>query len=173
MTMDKRYDYPSIVAVKIVVKQDDTVLLIREPETNEWMPGRLNLPGGKLFLNESILEALERKIKTEVGLEVETKGLIKIVDILMPEKNVFHLVFLAEYRNGEIGDTETESSDIAWYNKDDIAKFDINDYGEYYIAQILREVFDGKLQLIPPNSIKVQDNRQKDIMEWMQKDNTK
>lgn len=170
--MDQRYDYPSVVAVKIVVKKSDRVLLIREPGTNEWMPNRLSLPGGKLLLNESILSAIERKIKTEVGLEVEAKGLIKIVDILMPEKNVYHLIILAEYLNGEIGETETESSDIVWYNKDDIAKFNVDDYAEFYNADLLKEVFEGKYQLISLNSIQVQDNREGDVMKWMEKGNT-
>jgi ADP-ribose pyrophosphatase YjhB (NUDIX family) len=74
--MGKRFDYPSVIAVKIIVKKSDQALLIREPETNEWMPGRFGLPGGKLILNESLPQVIERKIKTEVGLEIEIKGLV-------------------------------------------------------------------------------------------------
>ena len=171
--MDARYNYPSVVAVKIVVKKNDKVLLVREPETNEWMPNRLSLPGGKLLLNESINSALKRKIKTEVGLEVEIKGLIKIVDILMPEKNVYHLVFLAEYRNGEIGDVKTESSNTAWYTKNDVFKFNADDYAEYYNAELIKEIFEDKYQLINLNAIFVQDNRNVNITSWMKKGNSK
>ena len=169
--MDQKYDYPTIVAVKIIVKKDDQVLLLREPETNEWMPGRLGIPGGKLLLNESILSALERKIKTEIGLEVEVKGLIKIIDILMPKKNVYHLIFLADYLSGKIGDIKTESGDVAWYSQDDIAKFNVDDYSEFYNADILTEIFEDKYQLIPSDAILIQDNRQKGVVEWMEKGN--
>lgn len=171
--MDQKYNYPSIVAVKIIVKKNDQILLLREPETNEWMPCRLGLPGGKLLLNESIQSALERKIKTEIGLEVEVKGLIKIIDILMPKKNIYHLIFLADYENGEIGNNKTESNDLKWYSKNNMAKFNVDDCAEFYNAEILKEVFEDKYKLIPLETMLVQDNRQADIMEWMEKGNNK
>lgn len=171
--MDQRFDFPSVVAVKIIVKKDDKVLLIREPETNEWMPGRLSLPGGKLLLNESIFTALERKIKTEIGLEIDIKGLTKIINILMPEKNVYHLIFLADYKNGEIDSNKTESNELVWYSKDDIMKFDIDEYAEFYNPEILKGVFENQCELIPLSAILIQDNHQKNIMEWMNKGNSK
>ena len=170
--MDQRFNFPSTVAVKIVVKKGDQILLLKEPKTNEWMPGRLGLPGGKLFLNESITAALERKIKTEISLEIEVKGLIKIINILMPEKNVYHLIFIADYRSGEIYINRTESSDLDWYSKYDVAKLSVDNYAEFYNAEILEEVFKNQYQLIPLKTILIQDNRQEDIMDWMERGST-
>ena len=171
--MDKRFDYPSIVAVKIIVKKDGQVLLIREPETNDWMPGRLGLPGGKLMLNESLPQAIERKIKTEIGLEIEIEGIVKIVDILMPEKNVYHFVLLANYISGDIDTSEVEATEINWYSPMDIEKFDVDDFTEYYNSSIIKSALNGQFEVYPISEILVQDNRQPEILSWMEKGNSK
>ncbi|MCX6812303.1 MAG: NUDIX domain-containing protein [Candidatus Berkelbacteria bacterium] len=167
--MDKRFDYPSIVAVKIALKNGDKILLIREPETNDWMPGRLGLPGGKLMLNESLPQAIERKIKTEIGLEIEIKGIVRIVDILMPEKNVYHFVLLADYISGEINTSQTESSEIKWFEQKEIKNLSVDDFTEYYNSEIIKQVLAGNAEIIPMSAIKVQDNREKEVLDWMEK----
>ena len=65
------------------------------------MPGRWGLPGGKYYLHESISEGTQRKIREEAGVACEIKGLFKIVQILMPEKTVYHFVFIADYVSGD------------------------------------------------------------------------
>ncbi len=171
--MDKRFDYPSVVAVKIIVKNNDKVLLIREPETNDWMPGRLGLPGGKLMLNESLPEAIERKIQTEIGLEIKLKGLIKIIDILMPEKNVYHFVLLADYVSGEINLDKIEAAEMNWFTTEEIKELSADDFTEFYNGEIIKSVVDGIVEIYPISIIQVQDNREKEILNWMEKGNKK
>lgn len=171
--MDKRFDYPSIVAIKIIIKKADKILLIREPETNEWMPGRLGLPGGKVMLNESLPQAIERKIRTEIGLEIKLSGLIKIIDILMPEKNVYHCVFQAKYISGEISLGNIEAAEMKWFSADEVEKLGVDDFTEYYNISILKAVLSDKLEIFPIDIISVQDNRQPNILDWMEKGNKK
>ena len=166
---NERYDYQTVIAVKILVYKNDKVLLLREPATNEWMPNRLSLPGGKLFLNETIEEGLKRKIQTEIGLEVELKGLVKVLDILMPEKNVFHLVFLAEHSGDGKIDEETEASEFYWMGAEEAESLTVDDFAEYYYPQLLGEYFDNKLTVSPTNIIQPQDNREGDVAAWMKK----
>ncbi|OGC54113.1 hypothetical protein A2797_02655 [candidate division WWE3 bacterium RIFCSPHIGHO2_01_FULL_48_15] len=65
---DPRYQYEKVNAVKIVVENPDgKVLLIQEPNTNEWMPDHWGLPGGKPLEKESLEGALKRKMKEERG----------------------------------------------------------------------------------------------------------
>jgi 8-oxo-dGTP diphosphatase len=163
------YDYPSIMAVKIVVIREGKILVIREPETNEWMPGRLGLPGGKLLLNETISEATKRKIETEIGLKVEIKGFVNLIDILMPDKNVYHLIVLAEYISGEIGELETESKELSWLGKLDIENLVNDDFTEFYNRELLISLLDDKIIPISLSFVSEQDNCSKEIMEWMEK----
>lgn len=164
---DQKYDFESTVGIKIIVKKDDKYFLVKEPESNEWMPGRMSLPGGKLLLGESISEGLRRKIETEIGLEIEVLGLIKVMNILMPLKNVYHFVFLAEWQSGEIDLSKIEAENAGWYSKEEVAKFSKDDFAEYYNDQILNEVINENYSIIPLSFVGLQDNRSEDIMSWM------
>lgn len=167
--MTNLYDFQNIVAVKMLIKKDDEVLLVREPEFNDWMPGRLGLPGGKPLLNETLREAMQRKIKTEVGLEIEIRGIVKIIDIIMPQKTVYHILLAAEYVSGEIGIVQTESEDIQWYSRDQIAAMNKDDFTEYYNDEVIKEYLNGTLPIIPLDILHDQDNRSDDISDWMTK----
>jgi ADP-ribose pyrophosphatase YjhB (NUDIX family) len=92
--VDKRYDFPVIAASKVIIRKGNKILLTREPEGHAWMPGKLGLPGGKFYLNESILEGTERKIKEETGLKCKLQGLFEVVNILMPKERRFITSFL-------------------------------------------------------------------------------
>jgi ADP-ribose pyrophosphatase YjhB (NUDIX family) len=163
------YDFQNIVAIKILVKRNDTILLIREPEYNDWMPNRLGLPGGKPLLNESLSETITRKFKSDIGFEIDVKGIVKIENILMPEKTVYHLILAADYVSGEINTDNTESKDINWYTLQQITKLEKDDFTEYYNDNIIKSYLKNELTLIPMAIIEEQDNRTDEIMQWMQK----
>lgn len=167
--MPDLYDFQNIVAIKMLIRRGDEVLLVREPDYNDWMPGRLGLPGGKPLLNETLNEALERKIKTEVGLTISVQGIAKIVDIIMPQKTVYHFLVAADYVADEIGDVSTESKDVAWYGKDMLRQLTKDDFTEFYNDEIIRQFLNGELSVLPLELITVQDNRSDKIAAWMQK----
>ncbi len=164
--MTHTYDYPSTFAVKILVRKGTDVLLVREPEDNEWMPGRLGLPGGKLILNETIEEGIKRKIATEIDLEVSVKGLVKLIDIIMPAKTVYMLIVAADYVAGEINTAVTESNDIRWYSSTEVENLTIDDCTEYYLPKLLKT---DMQELTPLSFIHIQDNRQAEVKDWMEK----
>lgn len=163
------YDFQNIVAIKLLIKNGDKILLIREPEFNEWMPNRLGLPGGKPLLHETLGEALARKIKTEVGLEIHVKGILKIVDIIMPQKTVYHLLLAADYISGKIGEKKTESEDIQWYTRDQISKLSKDDFTEYYNNELINAHLQNQLPIIPLALLHYQDNRSGAVSDWMTK----
>jgi len=112
MTKKERYDYPITVASKVIIRKGGPILLTREPQDHTWMPGRLGLPGGKVLLNESILEGTKRKIKEETGMECKLVGLFKIINILMPGKTIYHFVFIADYLSGKVDLKNLYSADL-------------------------------------------------------------
>ena len=60
---DKKYDFHSTICVKIAVQKGDKIFLIKEPETNEWMPYfRLikRKPKGEEFIDISRIKTTRR-----------------------------------------------------------------------------------------------------------------
>ena len=163
------YNYPVTVGVKVIIKKDEHILLTKEPQSHSWMPGRLGLPGGKLFLNESISSGLKRKIKDETGLSVKGAGLFKVVGILMPEKTVYHLIFLADYL-AESKNKKLYSGGLEWVSEDKVKKLGKDDFTEFYLDEVLSEYFSSPNAV--PLDIFIEQESFKDerIKEWMAKD---
>jgi 8-oxo-dGTP diphosphatase len=57
------------VAVGVLLRPDGTVLLGNRPPDKPW-PGWWELPGGKLEPGETVLQALARELREELGIEV-------------------------------------------------------------------------------------------------------
>jgi ADP-ribose pyrophosphatase YjhB (NUDIX family) len=83
------------LAVDLVIRQGKTVILTKraiDPYKGMW-----HVPGGTLLLNEPIAEAIERIAHNEVGMAVEVRQLLGIVEFPHMEKvgGIGHAVSLA------------------------------------------------------------------------------
>ena len=166
----ERYDYPITVASKVIIRKGNSILLTREPLDHTWMPGRLGLPGGKLLLNESILDGTERKIKEETSLKCKPTGLFKIINILMPRKTVYHFIFIADYLSGKVDLKNLYSADLRWFNKEEIMKLTKDDLTEYYLDEVFQEYFKSPNKFISLDILKTLFSfKNKDIQSWMAK----
>lgn len=168
--MPSPYDFKNDIAIKLLIRKNNEILLIREPEFNDWMPGRLGLPGGKPLLGETLEAAMRRKIQTEVGFEVNIKGVVKIINILMPQKNVYHILVAAEHASGDIDTSRTESDDIAWYAQEAVSTMTKDDFTEYYNDELIKAYLADKLPIVPWDFVLAQDNRGGDVLGWMEKE---
>lgn len=148
---DERYEYNKINAIKVIVEDGDKVLLVREPLTNEWMPGHWGLPGGKPFVNESLLEAYERKIAGELGVKLELKGLFQIVELLIENRTVLMFIVVASFFGGELFG---ESSEYRWMTREEIQSMDVAEFAEYYNREMLLNFFDNPEKLTSVELIK-------------------
>jgi 8-oxo-dGTP diphosphatase len=59
------------VAVGVLLRPDGTVLLGNRPADKPW-PGWWELPGGKLEPGESVMQALARELREELGIHIHT-----------------------------------------------------------------------------------------------------
>lgn len=144
---DTRYSYEKINVVKIVVESPDgKVLLVKEPETNEWMPGRWGFPGGKVLEKESLYEAFKRKSIDDLNIQLEPLGLYKVVELLLEEKTVlmFHMVSKLKKDMNIRG----EIADCQWVNREDVGSMEIVEFTEYYNKDLLLDYFNGKGKLM-------------------------
>jgi 8-oxo-dGTP diphosphatase len=95
------------IRVSAVLRRDVRVLLIRHEKVGRevWL-----LPGGGVNAGESLVDALQRELREEVGFEEEipVEGPIAIADSISPEgapkaKHVVHIIFA-----GYLGDRSLE-----------------------------------------------------------------
>lgn len=102
-----------IVAVSALVRHpNDQILLIRSPR-HGW-----ELPGGQVEDGEDLIEALQRKIKEESGVNASIGSLVGVYsNIRAPSKVMFG--FLSEYVSGELT-TSDESVETKWIKRDSI-----------------------------------------------------
>jgi len=78
----------------LILNNKGELLLIRSPQ--KWN-GAFVLPGGRIKRFERIMEALEREVREEVGLQVEAKRFLDVQEQIViesTEKEGYHLIFL-------------------------------------------------------------------------------
>ena len=88
------------IRVSAILRRHDRVLLCRheKPGKEYWL-----LPGGGVNAGESLVDALRRELREEIGLEGEValEGPVAIVDSIAPAssdaaKHVVHIIFAAD-----------------------------------------------------------------------------
>jgi ADP-ribose pyrophosphatase YjhB (NUDIX family) len=163
------YNFLTTVGCKVVIRKEDNILMTREPSDHTWMPGRLGLPGGKVKLNESIDECVERKIADETGLKCNIKGLFKIINILMPEKNHWMFIYAADYVSGEIKEKDHYTDGLFWMGETEIKNLTKDDFTEYFYDTLFEEYF-GNNKHVYNGLINIQRSYEDiKIREWMDK----
>jgi ADP-ribose pyrophosphatase YjhB (NUDIX family) len=105
------------VRVSALLRWHERVLLCRQekPGKEYWL-----LPGGGVDGGESIIEALRRELKEELGVsldEVMLEGPIALVDSIAPKwtlatKHVVHIIFGADVSHRSLEDVETSDAAV-------------------------------------------------------------
>ena len=105
-----------IVAVSGLISHPNSdVLLIRGPKRG-W-----EFPGGQVEEGESIIEALQREIKEESGVNASIGSLVGIYsNISTPQKLMFG--FLGDYVSGELS-TSDESLETRWVTRHTVLQY--------------------------------------------------
>lgn len=97
------------VSVIIEDRQGRVLLLLRGP-TDPWMPGRWNLPGGRIERNESVAEAARREAHEEAGLRVYAVS--PLGQVASPSGTID--VLFADFWDGRVRLLDGEHSRSAW-----------------------------------------------------------
>jgi ADP-ribose pyrophosphatase len=144
MNSDIKREYPAtpLLGVGVVVKKENSVLLIRrakEPKKGLWA-----LPGGMVNLGEPIRLAAIREVKEECSIDIELQDIISVIDLIdkNPDGKVkYHFVlidFLAEYIGGELR-PDSDALDAAWVSPENLSKYNIPELTKKVINKVISE----------------------------------
>jgi 8-oxo-dGTP diphosphatase len=139
-----------IPAVLVYVQHRDQILMIHRNSKNpgriDYHEGKWNGLGGKLELDESPLEAAQREVLEESGIELTAGQLSSLGSILFPNfkahKNEDWMVFLFHaHLNSETGLPEwkrtVEEGDLHWVPARDLATLNLWPGDRYFISHMI------------------------------------
>jgi mutator protein MutT len=123
------HEYPDrpIVGVGAVIVKDHKALIIKR--ANDPYKGQWSIPGGRVELGESLLDALRREMREETGLIVDVGPVIEVFERIQHDgaRVLYHFViidYLCSCVGGDLcaGD---DAEDAAWVTSEELAKYDI------------------------------------------------
>lgn len=137
-----RREYPTrpIVAVGVIIRQDDRIALIRRDR--EPSKGRWTFPGGAVELGETVRCAAQREALEETGLHVELGEVASVVDNVVRDalgRVRYHYViidFLAHPIGGSLRPS-TDVSDVCWASRSDLDALDMTEKAQQLARQLL------------------------------------
>jgi 8-oxo-dGTP diphosphatase len=111
MTMKRDYPAAPIVAVGVIIRREDCLLLVQrghEPSRGLW-----TFPGGAIELGESLEEAAVREAFEETGLAVNLEGLAAVTDNIVHDEagRVQYHYVIVDYLARPVGGTLRSGSD--------------------------------------------------------------
>jgi mutator protein MutT len=131
-----------IVGVGAIVVDGDRVLLVKR--RNPPLQGRWSLPGGRVELGETLVDAVRREIQEECGLEVSVGPLVDVVDRIHrgADGAVEHHFVLADYlcrtQVPESAIAASDAADLRWAHLDELRDLGVADA----TADVIRHGFD-------------------------------
>ncbi len=139
MDIKKKAIKTSVVAC--VVDTKERVLLTRrciEPFCSLWV-----MPGGKIDHGESIMEALHREVREEVGIEVKVEGLVDVFEHIGVGARNDHFVILY-YRASPVTFTlqpnGDECTEAIWAFKSCLPKMALPPGGRHILTKVFPEL---------------------------------
>lgn len=147
MMSKKKYAKDHIVTsvVAVIVNDDQQLLLTKRniaPFQGLWV-----MPGGKIDLGESILQALHREVKEEVGLEVEVEDLIDVFEHLSPGEGNSHFIILYYLCRPVVCDIRHnpfEIDEAHWVPREKFADYPMPEGTRFIIGKIFPEAVSGE-----------------------------
>ena len=120
-----------VVGVGAVIVHDGKALIVRrahDPRKGEW-----SLPGGRVELGESLVDATRREMREETGLDVGVGEMIEVFDRIHRHDDGrirYHFVivdFLCTVIGGELcaGD---DAEAVAWVSGDEAEAYGVNEH---------------------------------------------
>lgn len=135
------------VRVAAVIERDGRLLVVehRKREQRYWV-----LPGGRLESGETLVNALKRELKEELGLAAEVGPLLAVYETLAPERHSVNLAFRAEIGSAapRIDASDKVLTGWRWMELDQLRDLDFRPPLAEALAGMMAEDFRGPVRLL-------------------------
>tara|TARA_Y100000593_G_C4161970_1_gene262487 strand:- start:16 stop:411 length:396 start_codon:yes stop_codon:yes gene_type:complete len=105
-------------AVAVIIREDDSILLLKRPNWVDWSPGLWAFPGGKVEDDEGAKEAAVRETKEETQLEILN---LQVVPIYTDKPVATY--YTRDYTGAVKIDWEHD--DWAWVHRKELHKYEV------------------------------------------------
>src|SRR3989344_5218407 len=147
--------YKKINSVKAIIENpEEKILLIQEPETDEWMPLHWGLPGGRPKVKESLHDAFKRTLQEEIGVDIEPLGIYRIEELLHDDRTVLMFIAVAKVFGGV--DIKGRIKTFKWVTAEEIEKMDTLEFTAFYEKKLLLDYLAGNREYIDFNLVETQ-----------------
>jgi 8-oxo-dGTP diphosphatase len=133
------------VAGHALIERGGKYLIARRSRSSAYMPLKWDIPGGIVEPGETMEEAISREVDEETGITIRVGRVLSIYANRdqLPDRQTFQVVYLCEYRDGEVRLDPSEHDMYRWVDYDSIAGFDTIDFlrelvNSYHPTTILR-----------------------------------
>ena len=147
--------YEKINSIKAIIENPEgKILLIQEPESDDWMPLHWGLPGGRSRLKESLYDAFKRTLQEEIGVDIEPLGIYKIEEVLHEDRTVLMFIAVAKV----FGEVEIKGrlNAFKWVTAEEIGKMDTSEFTAFYAKKLLLDYLAGNREYIDFKIIETQ-----------------
>lgn len=113
-------------------------ILIAKRPNDKHQGGLWEFPGGKIEINESPEQALERELQEEINIGVLKSQFFQQIDFNYSDKNVSLLFYLVSEFSGELHGVEGQ--EVRWVFVSDLSQYDFPSANQEIVTR-LQEIF--------------------------------
>lgn len=168
--MEQEHEFKKISSIKAIIENPEgKILLIQEPETDEWMPLHWGLPGGRPQLKESLHVAFKRTLQEEISLDLEPLGLYKIEEVLHDDRTALMFIVVAKvFQPPEI---KGRINAHKWVNQEDVEKMETSEFTAFYAKKLILDYLAGNREYKDISLIETQEyyglNQDPEFQKWL------
>jgi 8-oxo-dGTP diphosphatase len=116
---------PFALSIKVVIRdRDGRCLLLKRAQSSRGNPGKWELPGGKVDLQEEFEQVVQREVSEETDLTISLRRALGTVQADLPTRKVIYLILEADLESGQVR-LSSEHEEYAWRYPHELPALDL------------------------------------------------